>query len=438
MRNVVERFCARAAIVALSLALTGETAVDVNATSVNWDRPSFSVLKIDLLLCRIRSSWDRDCKIYRSDAQYAFDAVWSCVNEDLRAARCSDVKREFATQGSVLLDAVEVAVLQGHRSIPIAASNPWLANSVQQWLALGFSSDARIALLLIAAIAAVTITVSSNYARWKAHEDRVEQATKQLLKLRKTLAGLPSDIKEEQATINWFIAFFSLIDSRLSLLPNSQIPLGLADLEMPQLESTTTAAFDAVLGAGTFRGKGHSRRASKAEKQRVAVWRDRTTRGDDHKLVDGVMIIDLTVLPITMRIKSKNRWLGNPGKKSRYQWKVEATFMDVDEILVRSCPNQYETKFLTWCTEFDFEEWEGSDEHEARVRSMSWLARGLQRDAAISEGTAATEPYETSIRTITWLKRWLNTYPERIRDAEFELEQLELHRPLKWCCRFLK
>ena len=150
------------------------------------------------------------------------------------------------------------------------------------------------------------------------------------------------------------------------------------------------------------------------------------------------MIIDLIVVPITMRIKLQKFWLGNPGNKSKYQWTVEATFTDADEALVQSCPNQYGTKSLTWYTEFGFEDWEGSGENEALIRSMSWLARGLQRDATISEGTAATTPYEVSTRRIEWLKDRLTLYPKFVQQAESELEQLQRHGPLRWCRSLIK
>ena len=135
----------------------------VNATSVNWDMPSFAILKVELLMCRLGSTWDRECQIHRSDAQHALDAVWSCLNEDLRATRCAQVKRESIAQESALLEAVELAALPGHRSIPFVASNPWLADSIQQWSTPGFSSDPHIGLLLIAALAIVTTIGSRNF-----------------------------------------------------------------------------------------------------------------------------------------------------------------------------------------------------------------------------------------------------------------------------------
>lgn len=397
----------------------------VNATSVNWDMPSFAILKVELLMCRLGSTWDRECQIHRSDAQHALDAVWSCLNGDLRATRCAQVKRESITQESALLDAVELAAIPGHRSIPFAASNPWLADSLQQWRSPGLWADPHISLLLLAALAVATNIASSIYVRWSAHKVRVSRSADRLFDLRRRLAGLPSEIRSEQKRIDWFDEFFRVIDSGLSSLPDKKIPLGLPEIDVAQLESTTTAALDAVLGEDSFRGKGRARRASKRVQQQAVVWIDRTERREDHGLVDEEMIIDFVVVPITMRIKLTFMWLGNPGRTSRYQWKVEATFRGIDEDLVRTCPNQYGTKCLTWCTEFDFHAWEGDGETEGRSRAIAWLANAMQRKTLVSEGSAATTPYVKSVNEVARLKRNLADYPQIIQAVEAKLGQLQ-------------
>ena len=431
MTNVVERISARAAIVVLSLAVAGETAVGVNATSVNWDMPSFAILKVDLLMCRLSSTWDRECQIFRSDAQHAFDAVWSCLNGDLRATRCAQVRRESITQESALLDAVELAALPGHRSIPFAASNPWLADSLQQWRAPGLWADPHIGLLLLAALAVATNIASSILVLWSAHKVRASRSADRLCELRREMAELPSQISSEQRKIDWFDDFFRVIDLGLSSLPNSTIPLSLTEIEVAKPQLATTAALDALLGEDSFRGKGRSRRASKRVQKPAVVWIDRTERRKDQKLFDQVMIIDFVAVPITMRIKLKFLWLGNPGRKSRYQWKVEATFRDIDEGLVRTCPNHYGTKCLTWRTEFDFQAWEGDGEAEVLDRAIAWLASALQRKTMISDGSAATAPYVKSVNEVAWLKRKLANYPKTIQAAEAELDRLQSRGSLR-------
>lgn len=59
-------------------------------------------------------------------------------------SRCTQVKREFFSQGTALLESAEVAGLPGHRSIPSAASNPRLADSIQQWTTPSLWSDPHI------------------------------------------------------------------------------------------------------------------------------------------------------------------------------------------------------------------------------------------------------------------------------------------------------
>lgn len=403
----------------------------VNATTVNWETPSFAVLKVELLLCRLALSWDQECQIRRSDAQHALDAVWSCLKAESPAARCTKVKREFFSQGSALLETAEIAALPGHRSIPFAASNPWLAGSIQQWKAPPLWSDPHIGLLLIAALAVATNISSIVFRRWSAHNARVSQSATRLHNLRRRLAALPSEIKSEQKTVDWFDEFFKVIDSGLAALPNKKIPLNLPEVDAAQLQSTTTAALDALLGEDSFRGKGRARRASKRMPEQTVVWIDRTERRMDHKLVDEEMIIDFVVVPITMRIKLKFMWLGNPGRMSRYQWKVEVAFRGIDEGLVRTCPNQYGTKCLTWCTEFDFHAWEGDGEAEGRSRAMAWLAVALQRKTLNSEGSAATTPYVKAVKEVARLVRHSADYPQIIQAAEAELDQLQSRGSLR-------
>lgn len=431
MKNVVERISARSAIVALSLAVAGETAVGVNATSVNWEMPSFAILKVELLMCRVGSTWDQECQIFRSDAQHALDAAWSCLNGDSRAARCAQVIRESITQESALLDAVQLAALPGHRSIPFAASNPWLADSIQQWRAPEIWTDPHIGLLVLAALAVATNIASSILVRWSAHKVRVSRSADRLCELRREMAELPSQISSEQRKVDWFDDFFRVIDLGLSSLPNSTIPLSLMEIEAAKPQLATTAALDAVLGEDSFRGKGRSRRASRRVQQPAVVWIDRTERPKDQKLFDQVMVIDFVAVPITMQIRLKFMWLGNPGRKSRYQWNVEANFRDIDEGLVRTCPNQYGTNCLTWRTEFDFQAWEGDGEAEVLGRTIAWLANALQRKKMISEGSAATAPYVKSVNEIVWLKRKLADYPEYIRSAKAELNQLQSRGSLR-------
>lgn len=397
----------------------------VNATTVNWETPSFAVLKIELLLCRLESSWDHVCQIRRSDAQHALDAVWSCLKDHTPARRCTQVKREFFSQGSALLESAEVAGLPGHRPIPFAASNPWLADSIQQWMSPSLWSDPHIGFLLVAALAFATNIASNAYGGRSAHNARISQSTDRLLGLGRRLNSLPSEIRSVQETVAWFDEFFKVIDLGLSSLPDSKIPLSLAQFDVAKPESATTAALDAVLGADSFRGKGRARPTSRSAQPPAPAWIDRTVRRDDHRLVNEEMIIDFVVVPITMRIKLKFMWLGNPGCMSRYQWTVEATFRDVDERLVRTCPNQYGTKCLTWCTEFDFDAWDGDGEAEGRSRSMAWLANALPRKVLVSQGSAATTPYAKSVDRLDWLRRQLAELPQRIQAAETELDQLQ-------------
>jgi hypothetical protein len=403
----------------------------VNATTVNWETPSFAVLKVELLLCRLDSSWDHECQIRRSDAQHALDAVWSCLKEQTPARRCTQVKREFFSQGSALLESAEVAGLPGHRPIPFAASNPWLADSIQQWMSPSLWSDPHIGFLLVAALAFATNIASNAYGRRSAYNARISLSADRLLGLRRRLNSLPSEIRSEQETVDWFNEFFKVIDLGLSLLPNSKIPLSVAEFDVAKPESATTAALDAVLGADSFRGKGRARPTSKCAQPPAPVWIDRTVRRDDHRLVNEEMIIDFVVVPITMRIKLKFMWLGNPGCMSRYQWTVEAMFRDVDERLVRTCPNQYGTKCLTWCTEFDFKAWDGDGEAEGRSRAMAWLANALQRKVLVSEGSAATRPYAKSVDRLDWLRRQLAELPQIIQAAGTELDQLQAHGSLR-------
>lgn len=274
--------------------------------------------------------------------------------------------------------------------------------------------------------------IRRNFDRWSAHKVRVSRSAGRLFDLCRELDRLPSEIRSEQKKIEWFDDLFRVIDLGLSSLPNSKIPLSLTEIELVKPESATTAALDAVFGADSFRGNGRARRASKRAQQPAIVWIDRTERREDHKLVNEEMMVDFVVVPITMRIKLKFMWLGNPGRKSRYQWKVEATFRDIDEGLVRTCPNQYGTKCLTWRIEFDFEAWEGDGEAEGLVRAMSWLASALQRKTMISEGSAATAPYLKSVNEVARLKRNLADYPEFIQAAKAELDQLQSRGWLQW------
>lgn len=403
----------------------------VNATTVNWDAPSFAVLKVELLLCRLESSWDRECQIRRSDVQHAFDAVWSCVKDESPAARCMQVKREFFAQGSALLDAAEIAGLPGHRSPSFAASNPWLAGSIEQWKAPAIWSDPHVGLLLIAAIAFASNLAASAFRRWTAHRARVSKSAERLSDHRRRLESLPSAIRFEQEKVNWFDAFFKMIDAGLASLPNKQIAFDVQDADPARQQSTTTAALNVLLGEDSFRGKGRVERASPRTQQSGVLWIDRTERRPDYKLVDQQMVIDFVPVPITMRITLKFMWLGNPGRMSRFQWDVEAIFDGIDQSLVRTCPNQGSTKYLTWRTDFDFEAWDGDGESEARLRAMAWLVNGLQRKTLISAGSAATTPYPKAVREVAWLIRQSAALPQIIREAEVELDRLQARG--FWC-----
>lgn len=422
--GTVDRFSAYTSMVTMSMCITGATAMGVNATTVNWDAPSFAVLKVELLLCRLESSLDKECQIRRSDAQHAFDAVWSCVKDESPASRCIQVKREFVAQGSAILDAAEIAALPGHRSLSSAASNPWLAGSIEQWKAPAVWSNPHVGLLVIAAIALASNLAASTFRRWTAHRARVSESAERLSDHRERLAALPSVIRSKQAKVNWFDAFFKTIDSGLALLPNKRIPLDLQDTGLAQQQSTTTTALNALLGEDSFRGKGRVERASPRKQQSAVLWIDRTERRPDHKLVDQQMVIGFVPVPITMRIKLRFMWLGNPGRMSRFQWDVEAIFDGIDQSLVRTCPNQGSTKYLAWRTDFDFEAWEGDGESEARLRAMAWLADGLQRKTLISAGSAATTPYPKAVREVAWLIRQSEALPQIIREAEVELDRL--------------
>jgi len=423
--DIVDRLSAYTLVVTLSMSVAGATAMGVNATTVNWQTPSFAVLKVELLLCRLDSSWDQQCQIRRSDAQHAFDAVWSCINDKSPATQCSQVKREFIAQGTALLEAAEIAALPGHRSIPSSASNPWLADSIEQWKAPASWLDPHVALLVIAAIAAAANLAASVFGRWSARNARIAHSVDGLVDRRRRLAAIPSEIRFEQKKVDWFDAFFKVIDSGLASLPNLEIPLNLPDSDAAQPESSTTAALDALLGKDSFRSKGRTRRAIKNAPQQAVVWIDRTQRRQDHKLVDQQMVIDFVPVAVTMRIKLRFMWLGNPGCMSRYQWDVEASFHGIEEGLVRTCPNQSGTKCLTWCTEFDFDAWDGDGEAEGRLRAMAWLADALQRKTLTSQGTAATKPYAKAVEEVAWLKRQLSVLPQIIEEAEADLNRLQ-------------
>lgn len=424
--SIVGRLSAYTSIVTMSMCVAGATAIGVNATTVNWEAPSFAILKVELLLCRMESSWDHECQIRRSDAQHAFDAVWSCIKDESPAARCTQVKREFFAQGSELLATAEIAALPGHRSVPFAASNPWLAGSIEQWKTPAIWSDPHVGLLVIAALAVASTLAAGAYGRWSVHNARVSQSAERLSDQRRRHAALPSAISSEQKKVDWFDAFFKLIDSGLASLPNKMIPLSLPDTDPTQLESTTTTALSALLGEDSFRGKGRAERVSKRTKKSAVVWMDRTERRkQDHRLIDEQMVLDFVPVPITMRIKLRFMWLGNPGCMSRYQWDVEATFHGIEEGLVRTCPNQSGTKCLTWCAEFDFAAWDGDGEAEGRLRAMAWLTDALQRKTLISQGTAATKPYARSVNEVAWLKRQLSELPQIIEKAEADLNRLQ-------------
>lgn len=424
--DIVDRLSAYTLVVTLSMSVAGATALGINATTVNWQTPSFAVLKVELLLCRLDSSWDQQCQVRRSDAQHALDAVWSCINDKSPATQCSQVKREFFAQGTALLEAAEIAALPGHRSIPSSASNPWLADSIEQWKAPASSLDPHVGLLVIATMAAAANLAASVFGRWSVHNAAIAHSVDGLVDRRRRLAALPSEIRSEQKKVDWFDAFFKLIDSGLASLPNMMIPLNLPDTDPAQLESTPTTALSALLGEDSFRGKGRAERVSKRTKKSAVVWIDRTERRkQDHKLIDEQMVLDFVPVPITMRIKLRFMWLGNPGCMSRYQWDVEATFRGIDESLVRTCPNQSGTKSLTWRTNFDFDAWDGDGEAEGRLRAMAWLADALQRKTLTSQGTAATKPYAKSVKEVAWLKRQLSELPQIIEEAEADLNRLQ-------------
>jgi len=423
---IVGRISAYTSIVTMSMCVAGATAIGVNATTVNWETPSFAILKVELLLCRLETSWDQECQIRRSDAQHAFDAVWSCIKDESPATRCTQVKREFSAQGSALLATAEIAALPGHRSIPFAASNPWLAGSIEQWKTPAIRSDPHVGLLVIAALAVASTLAAGAYGRWSAHKACVSQSAERLSGHRTRHAALPSAISSEQKKVDWFDAFFKVIDSGLASLPNMMIPLNLPDADPAQLESTTTTALSALLGEESFRGKGRAERVSKRTEESAVVWIDRTERRkQDHKLIDEQMVLDFVPVPITMRIKLRFMWLGNPGCMSRYQWDVEATFRGIDESLVRTCPNQSGTKCLSWRTDFDFDAWDCDGEAEGRLRAMAWLADALQRKTLTSQGTAATKPYAKSVKEVAWLKRQLSELPQIIEEAEADLNRLQ-------------
>ena len=430
MTTDVELVSGRLVVVALSLALASATAPEVTGTSVNWDRPSFAILKLELMICRASTSWDRECQTYQSDAQHAVDAAWSCINEKSTATHCAQVRRELVAQSDAFFEAVQVAGLSGHRSIPFEASNPWLAGSIQQWLSPGFWSDPHVGFLLVAALALATITISGIFARWSAHQARVTRSLDRLNRLHRELSYLPSRIRSLQEKVDWFTAFFKVIDSGLTTMGSSDIPIELTDLEVKLPISQVTSALDSVLGAESFRGRETASR--KRGPKRRKMWTNRTERQENGRPVDSVVVIDFQPVPINLRITLEHMWLGNPGVMSRFKWTIEATFLGIDDRLVRTGPNGWDIKSLSWCTTFDFKAWEGEGEPKATSMAMSWLAGGLKRTTQIFEGTAATRPLTTFVNQLAWLEEELVKYPGRIQIAEAELEALQLRGSLKW------